>query len=214
MISKNTWILLFVLLALIGFSFYFSNRKSKQAALATPTVGSNLVFDSTAGTPTGIKIQSSTGQTVEVARDASGQWVLKSPVQVPADQAAAEAAASQVTSLRVLADVQLGPDIVGLDKPAYTITLAFTGGKSHTLVVGAVNPIQTGYYAQLDGGRTQIVDKPGIDALLGMLTGPPYAQTLTPTAILAPTATATPFIFPSTPQATGSPDLTSATATP
>jgi Domain of unknown function (DUF4340) len=214
MISRNTWILLVILLALIGASLYLTNQKTKQAASATPTIGSNVVFDSILGTPVDIKIQSSSGQSVEVARDATGQWVLKSPVQVAADQASAEAAATQLASLRILGDVQLGPDIVGLDKPADTLTVKFSAGTTHTLIVGAVNPIQTGYYAQLDNGKTQIVDKPAIDALLGLLTSPPYAATLTPTATSAPTATPTPAILPSATPALPTPNLSPATATP
>jgi hypothetical protein len=135
-------------------------------------------------------------------------------VQVAADQAAAEAAATQVSSLRILADVQLGPDIVGLDKPADTLTLKFSGGTTHTLTLGAVNPIQTGYYAQLDSGKTQIVDKPAMDALLGLLTNPPYAASLTPAATSVPTDTPTSAILPSATPSTPTPNVTTATATP
>ena len=186
MIRRNTWIILVILAGLIGFSFYWSAQKAKQAAEATPTAGPTNLFDSSEGSPNDIKIEDSTGKSVEIARDANGTWVLKAPTESPAEQASAEAAATQLSALHVIGDVQLGPDVVGLDKPDYTITVTFSGGKTHKLTVGSVTPIQTGYYVQLDGGKTQIVDKQGLDALLGLLTNPPYPPTPTPAASSTP----------------------------
>ncbi len=218
MIRRNTWILIILFAALVGAAIYLQNQKTKQAASATPTSSSAFVFNTaTDGNPTDIKIESSTGVTVEIARDSSGSWTVKSPIAMGANQAGAEAAATQVGALRVLGDFQLGPDIVGLDKPSYTITIVFSGGKTHKLLVGSVNPIQTGYYTQLDGGKTQVVDKPGLDSLLGIVTNPPYAQTLTPTVTptvfvplpatetptIAPAETTTPLPSTETPSAPG-----------
>jgi hypothetical protein len=118
---------------------------------------------------------------VRFSRDESGKWVLQAPTAEPAYQAAAEAAASQVGALRVLASVSLGADIIGLDDPAYTLTVGFGERESHELLVGSVTPIQDGYYAQLDGGTKLVVDKIGLDALIRLLTNPPYAETRTPT---------------------------------
>ena len=188
MIRRNTWILLVVLAGLVGFSFYLRDLKAKETAQATTTLGSRTLFTAAEGEPTDIKIGSGIGNSVEIGRDSAGKWVLKAPTQADADQASAEAAASQVGALEVLSDVHLGPDIVGLDKPAYTITVAYGAAKPHTLLVGSVTPIQDGYYTQLDGGQFQVVDKGGLDALLDLLTQPPYLATQTPTA----SATATP----------------------
>ena len=69
---------------------------------------------------------------MEIARDASGKWILRAPSRADADQAAAEAAATQVGALRSLSTVRLAPAVVGLDKPAYTLTIAFPGGESPT----------------------------------------------------------------------------------
>jgi hypothetical protein len=146
---------------------------------------------------------------MEMARNASGTWGILAPIATAADQGSAEAAATQIGALRVLDNVQLGPDVVGLDKPSYVITIIFTGGKTHKLNVGAVTPIQNGYYAQLDGLKIQIIDKQGIDALLGLLNNPPYAATLTPVASDTPTA------LPETPtaEATSTAPANPATAT-
>ena len=201
-ISVTTWITLLVLILVVVFAFLFNQQKTKQQAAATPTAGTAMLFTSAEGQPNDIKIESSTGQSVEVARNEKGVWVLKAPTQADADQASAEAAATQIGALQVIGDVQLGLDVVGLDKPADTITLTFTGGKTHKLAVGSINPIQTGYYVQLDGGKTQIVDKQGLDALLTLLTNPPYVATATPAVTDTPTETATPETTPTPVEAT------------
>ena len=201
-VSITTWITLLVLVLMVGFAFLFNQQKAKEQAAATPTAGTAMLFTSAEGLPNDIKIEASTGTSVEVARNDKGVWMLKAPTQADADQASAQAAATQVGALQVIGDVQLGLDVVGLDKPADTITLTFTGGKTHKLAVGSVNPIQTGYYVQLDGGKTQIVDKPGLDALLTMLTNPPYVATATPAVTDTPTATATPATTPTSVETT------------
>lgn len=205
-IGMGAWITVILLLAVIAGAFAFNKYKGKQAAEATATPGSAYLFTSEEGTVQDIKIEASTGTSAEVARDASGIWVLKAPTEAAADQAQAEAAASQIPALRVLGDVTLDLNLVGLDKPSYTMTIRFSGGKTHTLLIGSITPIQTGYYVQLDGGKVQIVDNQGIDALLSMLTNPPYAVTPTPLESATPTA----------PTSTSTPDLTltPATATP
>ena len=217
MIRRNTWLLLIILVALGGFAFYLSRHKALQTANATPTTASGAaaaapLFAPSDGNPTDISIKDTTGKAVDVARNESGAWVLKAPTDAPANQASAEAAATQLTSLRVLASPQLGFDVVGLTQPAYTISIKFSGGKSHTLAVGAVTPIQDGYYASLDSGAVHIVDKQGLDAIIQLLTQPPYATTPTPPVTIAPTDT----LAPATPtsEATGSPVPATATETP
>jgi ABC-type Fe3+-hydroxamate transport system substrate-binding protein len=195
MIRRNTWLLLILLLALVGFAFYLRNQKAQQAASTTPTAAaaSTPLFSAAFGAPTDITVKDSSGKTVEVTRNEKAVWVLKAPTDTQADQAAAESAATQVTSLQVLSGVQLDLNVVGLDKPTYTMSFKFTDGSSHTLQVGSLTPIQDGYYTSLDGGPIKIVDKQGLDALTQLLSQPPYAQTPVPPITLTPTLpTATP----------------------
>jgi hypothetical protein len=139
-----------------------------------------MLFSSTDGSPNDIKISDNIGNSVEVVRSANGTWGVTAPIVTAADQGSAEAAATQFSALRILANVQLGLDVVGLDKPSYIINISFTGSKTHKLTIGSVTPIQNGYYVQLDGLQVQIVDKQGLDVILGLLNNPPYAATLTP----------------------------------
>jgi hypothetical protein len=210
MIRRNTWLLLIILAALVGFGYYLKNQKAKTIAEATPTSGPELLFNSNDGTPSDIKIDDLTGNSVDIARDSSGIWALKAPTAAAADQGSSEAAATQISSLRILSNVQLGPDTVGLDKPSYIITILFSGDKSHKLTVGSVTPIQDGYYVQLDTGKIQIVDKQGLDAILGLLRTPPFA--VTPTPIVTATSTTQPDT--PTPQTTPTSPSTSAPVTP
>lgn len=191
MIRRNTWLLLVVLALVISLAVFLQNRKTREAAQATPTPGSAMVFGPADGAPTDIRFDGSVGDSVEFGRDQSGTWVVKAPHAGPADQAAAEAAATQVGALRVFANVSLGAEVVGLDKPSYIIMVTFDTGKVHKLAVGSITPIQNGYYAQLDAGSIEVVDKLGIDALAGLLTQPPYLATLTPPASATPLGTAT-----------------------
>lgn len=221
MIRRNTWILLIVLVLLIAAAFYFNNQKKTSASATTPTPAQTFLFTSRDGNPTDIKIEDTTGHSVEVARNSGGVWVLKAPTSAAASQSQAEAAATQLTSLNLLGNIQIGLDVVGLDKPSYTMTITFDSAKTHKVLIGSVNPIQTGYYVQVDGGPVQVADKAGMDSLLGMLTAPPYLATLTPTITLTPIPSDTPTAMPqtSTPIATlGTPVSTitvpSATATP
>ncbi len=207
MIRRSTLVVLIVLAALIAFSFYLKNQQATQAARPTPTEGSASLFTTADGSPTDVKIVAAAGNSVEFGRDPTGTWVVKAPLAVPADQGASEAAATQVTGLRVLSNVQLGLDVVGLDKPTETLNVTFNSGKTHRLLIGSVTPIQNGYYCQLDGGSVVVVDKPGMDALLGLLTSPPYLATLTPVAspTSAPTASAPPSTTVGTPKSSVTP---------
>src|SRR5512143_109837 len=102
MIRRNTWLLIVILLAVVAFSFYLNNRKQQEAAAATPTAAqapSSTLFAPDEGQPTDISVKDSTGKLVEFARNSSGKWVLKAPTDAEANQGAAEAAATQVTSL-------------------------------------------------------------------------------------------------------------------
>jgi hypothetical protein len=214
MIRRSTWIILVILLALVGFSFYVKGQKARQASEATPTAGAAALFGSNEGTPTDIKIEGSAGVAVEISRDQTGKWVLKAPTQADADQASAEAAATQVGALRVVSTVQLGLDVVGLDKPDYTVTVSFGASKTHRLLVGSVTPIQNGYYVQLDGGQSQVVEKGGLDAILGLLSKPPYPATPTPAASITPSISAATETSTATPALGNVPPLATPTSTP
>jgi hypothetical protein len=189
MIRRSTWLALLVLLALVGLTIYVRDRRARELAAATPTQDLAPLFGGSKTDPTRIRLQATGGAEVEFSRGPDGKWVLRSPEETQADQAAAQAAATQVGALRVLATVNLAGDIVGLDDPTHTLSVVFGDGSSHTLRIGSATPINDGYYTQLDDGPYQVVDRYGLDKLLELLQSPPYLAT--PTAEASATSVAT-----------------------
>ncbi len=212
MIRRSTVVYITILVALVGAYFYLKNRNQTKEpdALATvqPSEEVSYLFTEDNGIPTSIHIEAKTGEIVEVARDAENAWVLTLPIEAKAEQGSSEAAASQITTMRVLDTIpEIDPELVGLKDPVYTITIEFTGGKERTINIGVVTPSENGYYVQDDSNQeVVIVSKSAVDALLGLLTSPPYLETPTPSPV---PATETPI-----PTTTKASTPASATATP
>src|SRR5215204_4979039 len=153
MIRRSTVVYITILVALVGAYFYLKNRNQTEEpdALATvePSEEVSYLFTEDNGIPTSIHIEAKTGETVEVARDAENAWALTLPFETQAEQGSSEAAASQVTTMRVLDTIpEIDLEVVGLKDPVYTITIEFTGGKERTIHVGVVTPSENGYYVQ------------------------------------------------------------------
>ncbi len=205
---RSTTIYLILLAILAGVYYYLNNREEPADIIVTlePEEVASYLFDAADGVPTGIRIESKAGEIVEVARGADNAWELKLPLEASADPAASEAAASQITTMRIvdtIPDIDL--DTVGLKTPEYTLTVRF-GDVKRIVSIGVITPTTTGYYALSPDGDVVIVSSGAVDALLNLLTFPPYLETPTP----SPTATETP-LPSSTPEAGAA---TPATATP
>lgn len=217
MIRRSTIVYIVLLLVLVGAYYFLKNRPettsgAEATTTAVPTsVEISYLFPAEDGTPSSIRMEAKAGETVEVARDAENAWVLIEPAKTKADQASAEAAASQITTIQVLDSVpeDVAPADVGLEVPEYVLTIKFTSGTERTIAVGVITPSESGYYARDTAGKIVIVSKDAIDSLLGLLQNPPYAETPTPN----PTPTETAAVPPAsqTPEANA---LPSATATP
>ena len=108
------------------------------------------------------------------------------PFEAKAEQGSSEAAASQITTMRVLDTIpEIDPEVVGLKDPVYTITIEFTGGKERSLNIGVVTPSENGYYVQdVSNKEVVIVSKSAVDALLGLLTSPRIWRHLHPAQFL------------------------------
>jgi hypothetical protein len=206
---RSTVIFLLLAVLVVGAYYFMKYRKESAPAETTPTpeatIQISFLFDAADGQPTSIKVESKTGDAVEVARNADNAWVIAAPVEASADQGLSESAASQVTAMRIqdkLENIDL--DVLGLKSPEYTLTIKFSSGVERKADIGVVTPSETGYYVLNGKGEVVIIGKSSVDALLMLLTQPPYAET--PTA--SPTATETP-LPSSTPEA-----VATETATP
>lgn len=186
---RRSTILYLVLFAIVlAAAYYLNNRAETAEEDVTPeptTAPIEYLFNSTDGLPTRIRIESKTGETLEVARNEENAWAIIQPEEAAADQGTVESAAGQVATIRILERVpNLAPEDVGLDDPEYTLTFEFTSGVERMLEIGVLTPTERGYYARSEGGDILIVSTVSVDSLLGLLTSPPYA----PTETLAPPA--------------------------
>ena len=183
MIRRATVVYIILLLVLAGAYYYLNNREQPAEIELTvepsSAVAQEYLFTAEEGTPTSIRIESKSGEIVEVARGEDNAWALTQPVEAKADQGAAEAAASQVTAMRILDTVpDLDPGIIGLESPEYVLTLKFTSGGERTVDIGVITPTESGYYVR-DADKIVIVGRSAIDALLELLANPPYLETPT-----------------------------------
>jgi len=193
----GTWITVVVFAALIGLAVYLNRRAETPAAEATPSTTVSYVFTSEDGLPSSIEVKPLDGESVRLIRNEENAWALELPEKAEANQGLAEAAATQVSSLRIRDEIDLDPADLGLDNPAYVITVKFTGSGEHVLEVGDTTPTNNGYYVRVDKGKTVIVELSGIESLLNLITSPPYLNTPTPSALpptetpISPTGTST-----------------------
>ncbi len=182
-IRPTTWIAVVAFIAIIALAVYL-NRKTQSDLLAQPTLAvaeKSFVFPKDA-VISSIEIKSLKGDAVKIERGTDKAWVLILPEKAAADQAACEAAASQAAALSIDLSIDAVNNLsdFGLNHPAYTISVSFKNGETSVLIVGDASPSATGYYAQLDKGSVNVVSKSGIDALLSLLTAPPYSNPPTP----------------------------------
>ena len=182
--KRTTWIALVIFLALVGLMFYLNQRETTtpEEAEATPVAPVEYLFGETDGLPTSIDIKSETGEQVVIARNDAGEWVLEQPIETEADQASAEAAASQLTTLRIVSRPEVAPADAGLTQPSYIMIVELSGGTVKTVRIGDPTPTDSGYYANVnESDEVLIVGKTGLDALLTLVTSPPYLSMPTPT---------------------------------
>jgi hypothetical protein len=183
--KRSTVIVLVVFLALVGLMLYLNQKEpEKDEAATTPAAPLEFLFSDSDGLPTSIDIKSKTGEQTVLIRNEAGTWVLKKPTETEADQASAEAAATQITSLRIESRLEVAPEAAGLVQASYTLTVETTSGTMKTVRIGDLAPTGIGYYALINGSdETFIISRTGLDALLTLLEAPPYvneSETSTP----------------------------------
>jgi len=181
--KRSTWIVLVIFLALAGLMFYLNQREPavSEEAEATPVPPVEFLITENDGLPISIDIKSVSSDEVHIERNEAGEWVLKKPIEAEADQGSVEAAASQLTSLRIVSRPEVAPADAGLAQPSYVMTVELTGGMVKNVRIGDLTPTESGYYTSVNGSdEVLIVSKTGLDALLMLVTSPPFVSTPTP----------------------------------
>lgn len=181
MIRKTTWVVLAIFVVLVGVYWYVQRQAKSEAQATTPTPSSQPVFVTDFGTVQAVRLEDSSGKVVAIEKDDQGNWNLTEPTAEIADQDQASTIVSQVTNLRSLAiiDNPPGNDVIGLDTPAYTITIKTVDGGQQIATVGSLTPTSSGYYVKPEGGPLMVVTKTGVDGLFAHLDNPPYPPTPT-----------------------------------
>jgi hypothetical protein len=182
--KRSTVVVLVIFLALVSLLLYLNQKEpAAEEAVATPAKPVEFLFSDSDGLPASIDIKSNAGEQVVISRNEAGVWVLKQPTETEADQASAEAAASQLTTLRIESRLELDPEAAGLIQPVYTLTVEMTGGKKKSVRIGNLTPTGIGYYASVNNSdEILVVNRTGLDALLTLIENPPIVEA-TPTNI-------------------------------
>jgi len=180
--KRSTTTVLVIFLALVGLVLYLRQREPvTEEPEVTPAAPVEFLITESDGIPTSIDIQSDAGEQVTLARNTDGVWVLENPIETEASQGSAEAAATQLSSLRIMSHPKVAPDTVGLNPASYTLTIKLTGGTEKVVRIGDLAPTGSGYYANVDNSdEVLILSQNGLDALLVMLESPPYENTPMP----------------------------------
>jgi len=182
--KRSTWIMLVIFLALVGIFLYLNQREetTSEEGESTPTVAPvEYLLTETDGLPSSIEIESDSGDKVRIERNESGEWILTQPIETDANQGSAQAAASQLTSLRIVSRPEVAPADAGLIQPSYEMTVELTSGTVKKVRIGDLTPTESGYYTNVDdSNEVLIISKTGLDSLLILLTSPPYVNTPTP----------------------------------
>lgn len=189
MSQRNAWLLLVILAGLVGLGWYL-NQRSPQAQEITPTAAPTaaFVFVPESTQIVNFSLLDASGEYTTLARGAGGVWMMETRAfNGMADAGQAESAATQVSALRILNTLDSPPALadIGLELPAYTLKVTTTAGEQ---IIRIGNPTVTGsgYYILDSNNRVLVVSKFGIDALLNLLSTPPYAQTPTPSPEATP----------------------------
>jgi hypothetical protein len=194
MVKRSTWILLILLALVVGAYFLLAKHPFKTAEPTPTTNAPTYLVNQTEGALQSLRIFDNKGHSVKLQQDLSKTWVITAPTSGVADQGLASAAVTQVGALKIVAILDTPPALgeIGLDAPANTLELVFPGGASHKIEVGILTPTSSGYYVRYDGGKIYIISQSGIDALLKLLSSPPFPATATPAPTAENTGTITP----------------------
>ena len=202
MFRRNTLILVGIFVVMLATTFLIQRNKEQNPTLPEsdlPTsVPPTYLFDFASESVVNVLIEGLDGQLIEMQKDAAGMWSLVQPPTLPegTDQTAISSAIGQLGTLRVLNELAntLELDVLGLDMPAYTITLTLDSGKTTEIQVGSSSPTGNGYYVRVDNASPKLVDKFFFDSLTGYISTPPILPTpvLTTTLELSPTLTIVP----------------------
>ena len=152
---RGLYVAAVVLAALCGVLYWSNHHPAtpdstvKASADAAPRILSLTTADIT-----GLAIQHKDEPTVDLSRDASGNWQITAPQPLSADQDSVSSILSTLSSLnsdRLLEDKVSDPALYGLASPPLEITVTLKGNKTQKFLIGDQTPSGNAWYAMLAG---------------------------------------------------------------
>ena len=187
MIRRSPWITLaiFAILAILAWVLLPRIRGEEDVAEVTPTVQptQSLLYELSTRDVAWIQFADSTGKLVEVEREsASDAWVLVGETEETTDSERISSITGVLVNMPAMRsfDVEIGIETVGLDNPAYTITMRTFTGDEIVTKVGNLNAVGSGYYVQVDNEPSVLVAQLVLDEVLSIFSEPPLIATPTP----------------------------------
>ncbi len=186
MVRRTTWILLGLFAVLAVFAWWFQRNQSNQGqatATSAPLPTAAQLFNLDTNQVSTIRVASQTGEKVSLLREQSSMnWGIQ---DIPIEQVDTNRLASVISpllTLQVSETLAQTPALgaVGLDQPAYTITILRGNVQEAVLSIGNLNAIGTGYYARLGNGPILILDNVILDDVFKLLSEPALLPTATP----------------------------------
>ncbi len=203
MIRRSTAIILALFVLLLAGTLIWQRQQKQVSEKTTPTPSQQSLLNLD-GKITSLQISDSQGKMVDLQLNDKGEWQLKSPEAKQTDVNAADNAISQLLSLQVLSTLeQTSSEATGLVTPTYTILLKLDNGKQSIINVGKPTPTGSGYYVLTSDKKLSVVEKSGLDMVLGLVDNPPIVATPTPEATVTPQVT--PASSPTVPAASATP---------
>lgn len=92
---------------------------------------------------------------------------------------------SALNSMQPTVVLEITPDgeATGLDDPAQILSINLINGTEQIIKIGKLNPLQTGYYVQIDFEKVVLINKGSIESLLSIIQNVQYPSSPTPTSI-------------------------------
>ncbi|MBW8011154.1 MAG: DUF4340 domain-containing protein [Chloroflexi bacterium] len=184
MLRRNTWIVLGVFLVLLIVLFIMQRQPEMiEVVPNAPAVSQTLL--SIAGEDVhGIRVAETNGEAVVFELGDDELWAFVEPETLAEETNADDilAAVTQLSNLRILSQLDSQPSMeaMGLDEPAFTITLRLEDDGEMIIYVGDETQMADGYYVQLEDEGPVVVAKFALGIVLDLLHEPPLAPTPTP----------------------------------
>jgi len=196
MIRRSTWILLAIFGVLVLAAVLWKRYKP-ETEIDVPTPVAQAVqpalYDLSSAGVLRIQIIDADGNEMVIERGSTADsWIIAGESEETSDTFKIGSLAGQLFALQAMTTFQipLETSAVGLNNPAYTITMRTDSGDEIVTKIGDLTAIGSGYYVQVDEGDVVVVDQVSLDPVLDMLENPPLMPT--PTAEISETITPDP----------------------